>query len=103
MSGNELQAVHLLAVCCMREPTGGRPYSIAVARDIFRGRGPHFQLRLTSEFWLNNKDSASFHLQKFHTCFFVSSTILPFFCSRADTLCSWSDGSVLSRLLLRKH
>ena len=31
------------------------------------------------------------------------SAILPSFVFRADTLCSWNDGSVLSRFLLRKH
>ena len=41
-------------------------------------------------------------VMKFHLCF-VSSAILPFLCFCADTLCSWNDGSVLSRLLLRKH
>ena len=38
----------------------------------------------------------------FHICF-VSSAILPFLCFCTDTLCSWNDGSVLSRFLLRKH
>ena len=31
------------------------------------------------------------------------SAILPSFVFRADTLCCWNDGSVLSRFLLRKH
>ena len=42
-------------------------------------------------------------VMKFHLCFvsFNNTPVLCFF--RADTLCYWNDGSVLSRFLLRKH
>ena len=41
-------------------------------------------------------------VMRFHLCF-VSSEILPFLCFCTDTLCSWNDGSILSRFLMRKH
>ena len=42
-------------------------------------------------------------VMKYHLCFCVFQQYSRPFVFRADTLCCWSDGSVLSRFLLRNH
>ena len=71
------------------------PTSFLSMREDFHQEDAHFSD-------LDQKRSGILLMMKFHLCFVsFSNTPVPSF--SVPTLCSWSDGSVLSRFLLRKH